>query len=149
MIRFPATSGFPYFVLQIIYHAKYFKFQSISPEISRHAAVAHALKLAAQLHVPEGNFISCLSGAVNDRFACCSLFSYLMRHNSKKTVQRHWSTFAVAIENECAPGCFLETYNEYNLLINGVDGVCTSTNSQLVVMGISGGGALAEKINWQ
>lgn len=54
--------------------------------------------------------------------------------------------FRRRLENDCPSGCFLEIYCEYSLLINGVDEVCRFTNCNLVVMGITGGGAMAEKL---
>ncbi len=54
--------------------------------------------------------------------------------------------FRSRLENNCPAGCFLEIYSEYSLLINGVDDVCRLTNCNLVVMGVTGGGAVAEKL---
>jgi len=66
----------------------------------------------------------------------------LMKRDSTAALQK----FRSRLENDCPPGCFLEVYCEYSLLINGVDEVCRLTNSHLVVMGVTGGGTLTEKL---
>lgn len=113
-------------------------------DISRHAAI-YALKLAAQLHVPKVILYHAYQAplTVDSPVAAVQLFDEaILKKESSAALQ----LFRSSIENECAPGCFLETYNEYNLLINGVDEVCKLTNSKLVVMGITGGGVFAEKL---
>ena len=52
----------------------------------------------------------------------------------------------LVLEAFCPPNCEIEIYCEYALLNNGLDEVCTKTGSGLVVMGITGGGALEEKL---
>jgi len=113
-------------------------------EISRHAAI-YAIKLAAQLHVPKVILYHAYQAplTIDSPVAAVQLFDEAQLKKDSSAALQH---FRSTIENECSPGCFLETYNEYNLLINGVDEVCNLTNSKLVVMGITGGGALAEKI---
>jgi nucleotide-binding universal stress UspA family protein len=46
----------------------------------------------------------------------------------------------------CPNTCEIEIYSEYALLNNGLDEVCAKTGSGLVVMGITGGGALEETL---
>jgi len=113
-------------------------------DISRHAAI-YALKLAAQLHVPKVILYHAYQAplTIDSPVSAVQLFDEAQLKKDSTTALQH---FRGTIENECAPGCFLETYNEYNLLINGVDEVCKLTNCNLVVMGITGGGALAEKL---
>jgi nucleotide-binding universal stress UspA family protein len=45
-----------------------------------------------------------------------------------------------------ASGMTIETFNEYGALSEGLDEVCSKVNAGLVVMGITGGGALEEKL---
>lgn len=113
-------------------------------ETSRNAAL-YALHLAAQLHSPKVILYHAYQAplTVDSPVAAVQLFDEAqLKKDSTEALQR----FRSKLETECSPGCFLEIYNEYSLLINGVDDVCKLTNANMVVMGITGGGALSEKI---
>ncbi len=46
----------------------------------------------------------------------------------------------------CPPDCILETHTAFGILGNGLDEVCRETESGMIVMGITGGGFLEEKL---
>ena len=54
--------------------------------------------------------------------------------------------FKLVLQAFCPKNCELDTYCEYALLNNGLDEVCKTTGSGLIVMGITGGGLLEEKL---
>lgn len=113
-------------------------------ETSRHAAM-YALQLAAHLHAPKVILYHAYQAplTVDSPVAAVQLFDEAqLKKDSTEALQR----FRSKLEADCPPGCFLEIYNEYSLLINGVDEVCKLTNANMVVMGITGGGGLSEKL---
>jgi len=108
-------------------------------------AALYALKLAAQMHAQKVILYHAYQAplTVDSPVAAVQLFDEVqLKKDSTAALLR----FREKLEGACPSGCFLETYNEYSLLINGVDAVCQLTNSKMVVMGITGGGALSEKL---
>lgn len=46
----------------------------------------------------------------------------------------------------CPKSCTIDTYCEYGLLHQGLDDICRKTASDIIVMGITGGGMIEEKL---
>ncbi len=64
-----------------------------------------------------------------------------------KEASRHeLDKFKLALQAFCPDNCVLETYCEYALLNNGLDAPCVANDAGLIVMGITGGGMLEEKL---
>lgn len=108
-------------------------------------AALYALKLAEQMHAQKVILYHAYQAplTVDSPVAAVQLFDEVqLKKDSTAALLR----FREKLEGACSSGCFLETYNEYSLLINGVDEVCQLTNCKMVVMGIPGGGALSEKL---
>jgi nucleotide-binding universal stress UspA family protein len=109
------------------------------------SAATYALHLAAELHSPKVILYHAYQAplTIDSPVTAVQVFDEAqLRRDSIAALER----FRSRLEKDCPPGCFLEIYCEYSLLINGVDEVCQFTNCNLVVMGVTGGGAMTEKL---
>ena len=64
----------------------------------------------------------------------------------KRDSQEALEKFKLILLAFCPKTCVIETYCEYALLNMGLDEACAKTNSDLIIMGITGGGILEEKL---
>jgi len=64
----------------------------------------------------------------------------------RKSSQEALDKFKLLLTPFCPPNCVLETFCEYALLNNGLDSACITNDASLIVMGITGGGLLEEKL---
>ena len=64
----------------------------------------------------------------------------------KKESQEALDRFKITLQSFCPENCLLETYCEYAVLNDGLDETCTATDTGLIVMGITGGGMISEKL---
>ncbi len=108
-------------------------------------AARYALQLAAQIGAPKVIFYNAYSAPiiVDPMVPAVQL---LNEDNLKKDSQDALDKFQLFVKAFCPKGCVVETYCEYALLNNGLNEVCEKTNSELIVMGITGGGLLTEKL---
>jgi nucleotide-binding universal stress UspA family protein len=108
-------------------------------------AARYALQLAAQIGAPKVIFYNAYSAPiiVDPMVPAVQL---LNEENLKKDSQDALDKFQLFVKAFCPKDCEVETYCEYALLNNGLNEVCQKTNSELIVMGITGGGLLTEKL---
>ena len=64
----------------------------------------------------------------------------------KKASTERLNKFRMTILAFCSRNCLVDIYCEYGLLHQGLDSVCERTESDMIVMGITGGGILEEKL---
>jgi nucleotide-binding universal stress UspA family protein len=108
-------------------------------------AARYALQLAEQIGAPKVIFYNAYSAPiiVDPMVPAVQL---LNEENLKKDSQDALDKFQLFVKAFCPKDCVVETYCEYALLNNGLNEVCQKTNSELIVMGITGGGLLTEKL---
>ncbi len=108
-------------------------------------AARYALQLAEQIGAPKVIFYNAYSAPiiVDPMVPAVQL---LNEENLKKDSQDALDKFKFFVKAFCPKNCEVETYCEYALLNNGLNEVCQKTNSELIVMGITGGGLLTEKL---
>ena len=64
----------------------------------------------------------------------------------KKDSNEALQHFRNELLSDCSENCLIETYCEYALLNDGLDDIVSKTDSGLIVMGITGGGIISEKL---
>lgn len=108
-------------------------------------AARYALQLAEELHAPKVIFYNAYQAPlmVDPMVPAVQL---LNEANLKSDSLEALEKFKNFVTPFCPAGCVLDTYCEYGLLNNGLDEVCAATGSGLIVMGITGGGILTEKL---
>ncbi len=72
--------------------------------------------------------------------------SLLDEEQLKKSSQESLDKHKLTLLAFCPKCCVVDTYSEYALLNNGLDDACAETGSGWIVMGITGGGMLEEKL---
>ncbi len=108
-------------------------------------AARYALQLAEQSGAPKVIFYNAYQAPlmVDPMVPAVQL---LNEDNLKADSKEALEKFALFVKAFCPAGCEIETFCEYALLYNGLDEACKATNAGLIVMGITGGGVLAEKL---
>lgn len=111
---------------------------------SRNAA-RYALQLAEQCGAPKVIFYNAYQAPlmVDPMVPAVQL---LNEENLKKDSKEALEKFVLFVKAFCPKNCGIDTYCEYALLNNGLDEACKTTDSGLIVMGITGGGVLTEKL---
>lgn len=108
-------------------------------------AARYALQLAEQLGAPKVILYNAYQAPlmVDPMVPAVQL---LNEENLKKDSQEALDKFKLFVTAFCPKNCTIETYCEYALLNNGLDEACLATGANLIVMGITGGGLLTEKL---
>lgn len=108
-------------------------------------AARYALQLAKQLGAPKVIFYNAYQAPllVDPMVPAVQL---LNEESLKKDSTEALEKFSLFVKAFCPPTCKIDTYCEYALLNNGLDAACEATDSSLIVMGITGGGLLTEKL---
>lgn len=105
----------------------------------------YALQLAEQLGAPKVIFYNAYQAPlmVDPMVPAVQLMNEdSLKNDSKEALEK----FKLFVKAFCPPTCEIDTFSEYALLHNGLDAACASTDSGLIVMGITGGGLLTEKL---
>lgn len=111
---------------------------------ARNAAL-YAFQLAAQLQVPRVILYHAYQAPVSiDPLMPTVVMPDIdtMKASSEEAMAR----FKLTIHAFCKTGIQVDTLCEYNHLGNGLDETCVKTGADLIVMGITGGNALEEKL---
>eukprot|EP01136_Pigoraptor_vietnamica_P001320 Opistho-1_new@27785 len=108
-------------------------------------AARYALQLAAQLGTPKVILYNAYQAPmmIDPMVPAVQLLDEeQLRNSSKESLDK----FKLLLQPICPEGCQLDTFCEYALLNNGLDPACVTNDAGLIVMGITGGGILEEKL---
>lgn len=108
-------------------------------------AARYALQLATQLGTPKVILYNAYQAPmmIDPMVPAVQLLDEEQLRNSS---QESLDKFKLLLQPLCPAGCQLETFCEYALLNNGLDPACVTNDAGLIVMGITGGGILEEKL---
>lgn len=108
-------------------------------------AARYALQLAGQIGAPKVILYNAYQAPlmIDPMVPAVSL---LDEEQLRKASQEGLDQFKLTLDAFCPKGCVLETYCEYALLNNGLDAACVANDAGLIVMGITGGGLIEEKL---
>ncbi|MEN9686421.1 MAG: hypothetical protein RLZZ28_2207 [Bacteroidota bacterium] len=110
-------------------------------------AAMYAIKLAEQIGAPKVILFNAYqSPMMIDPTAMVPAIQLLDEEQLKADSNKGLERAKLILKAFCPKCCSLETYCEYGLLNNGLDEVCNKLNADLIVMGITGGGALQETL---
>ncbi len=110
-------------------------------------AARYALHLAEQIGAPKIILYNAYQAPVAlDPMAMAPAVQLLDEEQLRSSSMEALEHFRMQIMAFCPKGCSIELYCEYALLTGGLDQVCVTTDSGLIVMGITGGGLLEETL---
>lgn len=110
-------------------------------------AARYALQLAEQLGTPKVILYNAYQAPILvDPLAMAPALQLLSEEQLMSDSKEQLEKFKLVLQAFCPKKCVIEAFCEYALLNNGLDEVCAKTGSGLVVMGITGGGALEESL---
>lgn len=110
-------------------------------------AARYALHLANQIDAPKIILYNAYQAPVAlDPMAMAPAVLLLDEEQLRSSSMEALEHFRNLLKADCPPQCSIDLFCEYALLNNGLDDVCARTDSDLIVMGISGGGLLEETL---
>lgn len=110
-------------------------------------AAHYALQLAEQLSTPKVILFNAYQAPLMiDPTAMVPAMQMMDEGQLKADSKTALDKFKLILQAFCPKNCVLDTYCEYALLNNGLDEICNTTGSGLIIMGITGGGLLEEKL---
>lgn len=110
-------------------------------------AARYALHLAGQIGTPRIILYNAYQAPVAlDPMAMAPAVFLLDEEQLRSSSMEALEHFRDLLKKDCPPDCIIDLFCEYALLNNGLDHVCEKTDSDLIVMGITGGGLLEETL---
>jgi nucleotide-binding universal stress UspA family protein len=110
-------------------------------------AARYALHLAGQIDAPKIILYNAYQAPVAlDPMAMAPAVLMLDEEQLRTSSMEALEYFRNSLKEDCPPNCSMELFCEYALLNEGLDHVCEKTDSELIVMGITGGGLLEETL---
>ncbi|MDE3252480.1 MAG: universal stress protein [Bacteroidota bacterium] len=110
-------------------------------------AARYALHLADQINAPKIILYNAYQAPVAlDPMAMAPAVLLLDEEQLRTSSMEALEHFKEELKKDCPQNCSIELFCEYALLNNGLDHVCEKTDSDLIVMGITGGGLLEETL---